>query len=118
MPGGGCLCRAAAASAGQLNGRQHTPERLSHWPLLLQVMLLANVTISQEGAEQLLQLGQAKLAGLHCAMLLQVGGPAAAGCAPPPCTAAAQGLAHQELPPAAARRPGLILPDLACSGLI
>jgi hypothetical protein len=35
-------------------------------------MLLANATISQEGAEQLLQLGQAKLAGLHCAMLLQV----------------------------------------------
>jgi hypothetical protein len=35
-------------------------------------MLLANVTIPDEGAEQLLQLGQAKLAGLHCAMLLQL----------------------------------------------
>ncbi len=35
-------------------------------------MLLANVTIPEKGAEQLLQLGQAKLAGLHCAMLLQL----------------------------------------------
>ena len=71
------------------------PERLPS--ALLQVMLLANATISQEGAEQLLQLGQAKLAGLHCAMLLQVSCLAAAGAAAPR-TAAEQGLIRHKLP--------------------